>query len=378
MTQDPALVEALELLPLYADESLLGPARAIHEAVAGRVFGLVNRATGNSATMPQRLHDGIATTVYSSVGVSLQAGHRALRAGRGRGPRLTTPIGRTATSTANGFFGDRLVAEGFPIAIGTTVRVDGADVVADRASLAAAFPQAQRRIVVLVHGLAEHDQFWRYHREEVGSTYPELIDELGWTPVVVRYNSGLSLRENGVALSALLQDVVDAWPTHVDRIALLGHSMGGLIARAACPVSTGARMPWAARVTDLICLGTPHLGSDLAKVVRWGSKLMARVPETRGFATFLDTRSVGIDDLGDGLPDLPAVPGVRYRLVAATLGASRRHPLGDILVRVPSATGRTRSRDLFPHSDVVHLPHTDHFDLLNHPEVHTALRGWLS
>ena len=34
----------------------------------------------------------------------------------------------------------------------------------------------------------------------------------GWTPVLLRANTGLSLRENGVALTALLQGVVDAWP----------------------------------------------------------------------------------------------------------------------------------------------------------------------
>ena len=379
-SSDPALIDALELLPLYADEAILEPVRDIHRAVAGRVFGLVNRTTGNAGSLPQAVHDGIAATVYLSVGVGLKGGRRALRAGRGRGPRLTTPLGRTATSSANGFFGDRLVAEGFPIAIGTTVRLRGEDVPVDPAHLTAAFPQASRRIAVLVHGLAEHDQFWQYRRDEVGSTYPELLEHLGWTPVVLRYNSGLSLRENGVALAVLLQDLVAAWPADVDRIALIGHSMGGLVAHAACAVATpeAGRRPWLDRLTDVITLGAPHLGADLARLTRVGSRLLALVPETRGLATLLDARSVGIDDLSDGLPDLAPVEGVRYRLVAATLGASRWHPLGDLLVRVPSAYGRTPLRDLFPGADVVHLPRTDHFGLLNHPELHTALKGWLA
>jgi len=377
-SSEPALIDALELLPLYADEAILEPVRDIHRAVAGRVFGLVNRTTGNAGSLPQAVHDGIAATVYLSVGVGLKGGRLALRAGRGRGPRLTTPLGRTATSSANGFFGDRLVAEGFPIAIGTTVRLRGEDVPVDPAHLTAAFPQASRRIAVLVHGLAEHDQFWQYHRDEVGSTYPELLEHLGWTPVVLRYNSGLSLRENGVALAALLQRLVAAWPTPVDRIALVGHSMGGLVVRTACAVATPDSLPWLPRVSDVVFLGTPHLGADLARVVRAGSRLLGKLPETRGLATFLDARSVGIDDLSDGLPDLTPLTGVRYRLVAATLGDSRRHLLGDLLVRVPSASGRTRLRDLFPGVDVVHLPRTDHFDLLNHPEVHTALKGWLA
>jgi hypothetical protein len=65
-------------------------------------------------------------------------------------------------------------------------------------------------------------------------------------------------------------------------------------------------------------------------------------------------------------------------LVAATLGDSQHHPRGDLLVRVPSAYGRRRRGQLFPQADVLHLPRTDHFGLLNHPDVHLALKEWLS
>ena len=39
-------------------------------------------------------------------------------------------------------------------------------------------------------------------------------------------------------MAALLDRLVQAWPVDVRRIALVGHSMGGLILRAACAVST--------------------------------------------------------------------------------------------------------------------------------------------
>ena len=73
---------------------------------------------------------------------------------------------------------------------------------------------------------------------------------------------------------------------------------------------------------------------------------------------------------------------MRYHLVAATLTGSPRHPvgrvLGDLLVRPPSAYGRSRRRPaLFPDADEVHLPRASHLDLLNHPDVHVALRTWL-
>ena len=45
--------------------------------------------------------------------------------------------------------------------------------------------------------------------------------------------------------------------------------------------------------------------------------------------------------------------------------------VGDLLVRPRSAYGRDRrGRTLFPGADVLHVGRTDHFGLLNHPEVH--------
>ena len=53
--------------------------------------------------------------------------------------------------------------------------------------------------------------------------------------------------------------------------------------------------------------------------------------------------------------------------------------VGDLLVRPPSAYGRGRyGQELFPDATVLHVGRTDHFGLLNHPEVHDALRAWLA
>ena len=89
-------------------------------------------------------------------------------------------------------------------------------------------------------------------------------------------------------------------------------------------------------------------------------------------------------DLVAGLAeDVPPLPHARYHLVAATLTARQRHPVGnvvgDLLVRPRSAYGRDRrGRELFPGADVLHVGRTDHFGLLNHPEIHRALRDWLA
>jgi hypothetical protein len=136
-------------------------------------------------------------------------------------------------------------------------------------------------------------------------------------------------------------------------------------------------------VTDVVTLGTPHLGAPLARGIAHGSTGLGRLPETAAFGRILDWRSRGVHDLVTGLAeDVPPLPHARYHLVSATLTRSERHPVGnlvgDLLVRPRSAYGRDRTRTLFPGADVLHVGRTDHFGLLNHPEVHRALREWLS
>ena len=85
---------------------------------------------------------------------------------------------------------------------------------------------------------------------------------------------------------------------------------------------------------------------------------------------------------------MPPLPHARYHLVSATLTRSPRHPvgrfLGDLFVRQPSAYGRSPGRrrattGCSPVPTSCTCPRAGHFDLLNHPRVHAALRDcWLA
>jgi pimeloyl-ACP methyl ester carboxylesterase len=389
----PGVLEAAALAAEHVESLVLGAVRDVHGSVSGRVHGVFDRLAGGE-TVDHRLHRGIAGAVYGGIGLGLKASARGLRTadrlGFG-GPIERSSRGRFVVSAVNGLIGDRLVADGSALAIETGVRRGGRDVPLDRDSLAAAYPDATGALVVFLHGLCETEHYWdrrsRPQADDGTSTASygaRLAADEGWTPLYLRANTGLSIAECGVAVNSLLGRLVDAWPTEVRRIALVGHSAGGLVARAACAVSTSEDTDWTLRVTDIVTLGAPHLGSPVERTIARGVRTANKVPELAPFARIFEQRSVGVLDLHDGLADdVPHVRHARYHLVAATLSKSPRHPvaatIGDLLVPYRSAVGlHPNGEETFPGADVLHVPGADHFDLLNHDDVYVALRSWLA
>jgi pimeloyl-ACP methyl ester carboxylesterase len=406
-TSGAGVLEAAALATEQLETMIVGGVRDVHTSVSGRVHTVLDLALGGPAQQPllaHRIHDGIATGVYAGIGLGLRAATKALRGADrlGIGPSIEDSArGRFVVSAVNGLIGDKLIADGSPLAFESGVRRDGRDVPLTVAGLADAYPDASDAIVVFLHGLCETENYWdRRSRprpadgSSTASYGSRLAEDEGWTPVFVRANTGQSIAEAGVALSSLLARLVQAWPTEVRRIALVGHSMGGLLARAACAVSLAPELsqseePWTYKVTDLVTLGAPHTGSPVERTIARGVRVASRAPELLPLANFFEQRSVGVLDLHDGMPETAleregaAIPNAKYHLVAATLSKSARHPLaatvGDYLVQYRSAVGLLPGGvEMFPGADVLHVPGADHFDLLNHDDVYAALRGWLA
>jgi pimeloyl-ACP methyl ester carboxylesterase len=371
---------------------------SIHQAVAGRVF----RAVGPGAVVVRPVHEAITRSVYAGLGLGTRAIGLAAAtvAGRREPPALlsTTPRGSAMIAAITGLTGDALEQQGSPLAQPMAVRVGGTPVELEPGTVADTFPDATPRIVVFLHGLMETEFSWGAR-----VTYGErLRDELGCTPVYVRYNSGLHISQNGRCLSELMDELVSAWPVEVERIALVGHSMGGLVARSACCHAAQDEADWVRLVRHSVSLGTPHMGAPLEQVVHYLSAGLARLPETRPFANFLRRRSGGIRDLRQGSlvdedwrdcdPDalraaacaeVPLLEGATHCFVSATITRSDRHPvgrlIGDTLVLKPSATGRSRTRRIpFDEEYGMHVGGASHFALLNHPAVYEKLRAWLA
>ena len=63
---------------------------------------------------------------------------------------------------------------------------------------------------------------------------------------------------NGLAFAGCLEQLVQAWPRPLERMAIVGYSMGGLVARSALHQARLAGQAWVDRLDDLVFLGTPH------------------------------------------------------------------------------------------------------------------------
>lgn len=381
--------------------------RGLHAGIAGRVFSSI----GPAAKPVEVVHNAIAGAVYDALET---AGHRlppAVSSAAAAGlafdddPALDERPGiAEAIAALNGIYGDELADRGSPLAAPMSLRMSGHPVPLTAEGIAAAYPQPTDALVVFVHGLCQTESSWRRPPRAVGDpdqrSYGErLHEDLGFTAIDIRYNTGLHISTNGRQLDQILTRLLEIWPVPVKRVALVGHSMGGLVARSACHYGHEQNRRWVRATRQVICLGSPHLGADLEKGVNVAAWAMARFGETRAVAEFLNRRSDGIKDLRFGAlldddwaeadPDeflrdrcreVPFLPTATYHFVATSAGpAALGLVLGDHLVRPASASGRGRNRRLpFAEDAGLTLTGLHHFDLLNHPDIYAKLRMWLS
>lgn len=390
----------------YADDLILRSAQEVHTSISARVYGVGDavsrcaRGTRGGASrrrvpvtpwgLSRVLHDGISSSLYEGISLGLKGAQRALRAAdeAGIGPNVEdSASGRFVVSAVNGLVGDSLRDSSPRFSFEMGLRHDGAHVPLEPAAVAASYPDASDALVVFVHGLCETEDYWLRRRRPRQPTLPEpgsygrrLAADEGWSPVFLRANTGITIAESGVALSALLGRLVEIWPTEVRRIALVGHSLGGLIIHSACAVEHEST--WTERLTDVVTLGTPHLGSPVERSIARGLRIAEKLPELAPYRRIFSQRSAAVLELHDGLPDVVPLEHVTYHLVAGSLSRSPRHPvalgIGDLLVQPRSAWAMPRGAvGPFPDADRLHVPGADHFDLLNHDQVYAALRGWL-
>ena len=310
------------------------------------------------------VHDTISNAVYGGLGRATRLGGRALEGVVGR--RYTqllsdTPRGAAGIAIINGLIGDTLAAERNELAKPMAITVRGT---------------ATPRIAVFLHGLMETEFSWG-RRPNYGS---RLADDAAGRPCTSATTPASASRRTAASFPRLLERAVADWPVEVGEIALIGHSMGGLVARSAAHQAIESGAEWVRNVSHVVSLGTPHRGAPLEEIVHVGSAALDLLPETRGMSRFLRRRSGGIRDLRRGSlvdddwkdhdPDalravackeIPLLDGAKHCFVSCS---------GDLLV-LGSSAAPWRGEECFRVGG-------GHFALLNHPQVYDRLRDWLA
>lgn len=365
----------------------------------------ITRAPGVLGKPSQGRTRGITGLVYRSVRGVTRLVARSVdvlleRLGALIDEKHSSPEREALLAAINGVLGDHLAASRNPLAIPMSLRKSGIALATSRAALAAAFPQPGHRLLVLLHGLCMSDLQWTRHGHDHGAA---LARDLGYTPLYLHYNTGRHISANGRDFADLMEALLREWPHPIEQVAMIGHSMGGLVARSACQYAALAGHAWVERLDRLVYLGTPHFGAPMERAGVRADALIGISPYSAPFARLGKIRSAGIQDLGHGYlrdedwqsgvdtnagakpPLLPLPLSVRCYAMAASrqerpsaVGAKTR---GDGWVPVDSALGRNRdaARDLGLPEERRWIGYAmGHFDLLDRAEAYEKMRSWLA
>jgi pimeloyl-ACP methyl ester carboxylesterase len=373
------------------------------EAVHARILqtpGLPN-VPGLATTASSGRTAGVTGLVYKTIrGVTHLVGGRidsllaALATELPSADRDHAPVAEREAVIAvlNGVLGDHLAATGNPLAIPMTLHHRSRKGPPDDALRTDRPPAAGDQIAVLIHGLCMNDLQWT---TPSGHDHGAALNrDMGFIPVYLHYNSGLHISANGKALAELLEQTVDQWPRRVRRLVLIGHSMGGLVARSAMHHAALSRHRWPALVDAAVFLGTPHQGAPLERAGHWIDTVLGATPVlahyTAPFARLGKVRSAGITDLRHGhlLGDdahLPLPATVACYAVAASMGQQqgdiKDRLLGDGLVPLASALGQhrraTRRLAFAPERQYIAWG-KGHLELLSDVAVYAQLARWLA
>lgn len=354
---------------------------------------------------------GITGIVYSSVriatrilgkGVDITLGTMQPLFDLFEGDKPETPRREAVLAALNGVMGDRLLANDNPFAIPMSLRHQGQALNPDSIR---SLPGATGKIALMMHGLCMSDLQWSASQKTPGTDHAQaLASTLGYTPIYLRYNSGMHISQNGRELAEQLEQLLAHWPSTIEELTVVAHSMGGLVIRSAIYYAKEQDMAWPSLLKNIVFLGTPHHGAPLEKVGNWVDALMGSTPFTRPFNALGKIRSAGITDLrfGNILDEdwqgtdrfdlakdqrkaVPLPDNVTCFCVAATTaekrGALADRLIGDGLVPVNSALGChcEAHKAIEFGSDRQWITYRmNHMALLSRPEVTRKIVEWLT
>jgi len=303
-------------------------------------------------------------------------------------------------SILNGVLGDHMTAHDNPLTITMGFRREGKPLDLTPESLASAIPNPQGKVLVMLHGHCMNELQWRRNGHHHGEV---LAAANGYTPMYLRFNTGLHISKNGRAFADQMEKLVRAWPVPLEEICIVGYSMGGLVARSAFHYGALAQHSWLQYVHKLLFVGTPHHGSMVERAGNMLDLALEVSPYSKALSRLGKIRSAGTTDLRHGnlidedwagrnrfahaadqrqLSQLPA--GVQCYAIAAMIAKEHSDVhgklIGDGLVPLTSALGQhpDEKRALtFPQGHCKVFYGTTHLGLLDSNKVCAQLQSWI-
>jgi pimeloyl-ACP methyl ester carboxylesterase len=406
-------VAAIAKLATQATLGVAGITEGVHQAVWRTVGAPAGKATEQTRGITGLVYKsvrGVTEFVGKGIDLALEKLQPAFDIADQAAPE--TPEREAVLAALNGVLGDRLAADKNPLATAMTLRYQGKAL--DWTKPPAGFAPTSK-ILLLIHGLCMNDLQWKTLRSaSIADAAPQFHDHgaelervLGYTPVYLRYNTGLNIWQNGHELSAQLNQLVVHWPTPVEEITVVAHSMGGLVTRSAVHAATQKNLSWVKHLKNIIFLGTPHHGAPLERAGNWVDVVLGSMPYSKPFAKLGQLRSSGITDLrygevlghgvgedgqghdrfrkqADSRQSLPLPENVACFTIAATTAAQRsllaERLIGDGLVPLRSALGQhvnAKHRLKFAKNSQWIACKTNHMQLLSSPQVTQQMVAWL-
>ena len=332
-------------------------------------------------------------------------------------PKDYRQLGNTGRAILNGVIGDYLAQENNPLAIKMGFYHQQNPILLldqDLNNLSSYSDKPlTNKVVVLLHGLTNLETIWDFNTGINSAPNDQdkrysfdhdncdrfnygtgLQQDIGFTPLYLRYNSGLKIEKNGQQFAALMNQLIKAYPMPIDELILIGFSMGGLLMRHAQKIAFTNNSEWLSKVTQCFYIGTPHEGSQFERFGQMASAMVRAFPRSyiNQWADWIDVRSQGIQDLKEGLAHLndprandselhSCENGFYYQaqhhFISGSLSPNSNSlvnkMLGDSLVKQPSAVPESIPSD----SKQAHFDGIAHIPLAHSPKIYQQIHSWV-
>ncbi len=255
-------------------------------------------------------------------------------------------------SILNGVIGDYLSSKNNALSLPMSLfSIDSSEVIVENNQLLNANQLEQfnhkKKIVLFIHGAADNELCWyrTNDTDSVNIAY-NLRDDYEMAPILLRYNSGLSILENAEKLSAIIKTFMGQL-SEDKELYIVAHSMGGLIFRQTLGLAISSHENWTRTLNKIIYLGSPHHGAPLEDFGKLTTGILNILPNpyTKLIAKIINLRSEGIKDLGSKIKNTETHNNELFNskeyFIAATVFKDKDNVmsryLGDIMVPIESA-----------------------------------------